>query len=43
MSGERAPDLTGPVLELVENADAQPLRDWLSEVGVRPDKPVRLV
>ncbi len=43
VAGERAPDLTGPVLELVENADPQPLRDWLAAVGVRSDKPVRLV
>jgi hypothetical protein len=43
VGGERAPDLTGPVSELVEHADAQPLRDWLADVGVRADKPVRLV
>jgi hypothetical protein len=43
VAGERAPDLTGPVLALVENADAQPLRDWLAAVGVRSEKPVRLV
>jgi len=41
--GERVADLSGPVLELVENADARPLRDWLAAVGVRADKPVRLV
>lgn len=43
VDGKRAPDLTGPVLELVENADDQPLRDWLAAIGVRPEKPVRLV
>ncbi|MGW7518787.1 hypothetical protein ACWGJ2_24685 [Streptomyces sp. NPDC054796] len=43
VGGERRADLTGPVLDLVEEGDAGPLRDWLAEVGVRPDKPVRLV
>ncbi|MGH3325592.1 MAG: hypothetical protein ACRDOV_14385, partial [Streptomyces sp.] len=43
VDGERAADLTGPVLDLVERGDARALRDWLTAVGIRPDKPVRLV
>lgn len=43
VGGVRRTDLAGPVLELVEAGDAQQLRDWLAAVGVRPDKPVRLV
>ncbi|MGW8380437.1 hypothetical protein [Streptomyces sp. ODS28] len=43
LGGERKAELTRPVLDLVEDGDAQPLRDWLAEVGVRADKPVRLV
>ncbi|MFC4495868.1 hypothetical protein ACFPA8_17205 [Streptomyces ovatisporus] len=43
VGGERAADLSGPVLALVEEADVQPLRAWLARVGVRADKPVRLV
>ena len=43
VDGVRAADLTGPVLELVEGGDVQPLREWMAAVGVRPDKPVRLV
>ncbi len=43
VGGERAADLSGPVLALVEEADVQPLRNWLARVGVRADKPVRLV
>jgi hypothetical protein len=31
------------VLELVEGGDVQPLRAWMASVGVRPEKPVRLV
>ena len=31
------------VLGLVEHGDAAPLRAWLTAVGVRPDKPIRLV
>ncbi|MEV0281872.1 hypothetical protein AB0I22_36555, partial [Streptomyces sp. NPDC050610] len=41
--GARRSDLGGPVLSLVEDGDDGPLRGWLSEVGVRPEKPVRLV
>ncbi|MFI5759637.1 hypothetical protein ACIA8F_01660 [Streptomyces sp. NPDC051563] len=43
VSGVRRTDLAGPVLSLVEDRDPGPLRDWLAEVGVRPEKPVRLV
>ncbi|MES4906241.1 MULTISPECIES: hypothetical protein [unclassified Streptomyces] len=41
--GRRRADLAHPVLSLVEDGDAEPLRAWLGEVGVRPEKPVRLV
>ncbi|TVL92646.1 hypothetical protein CD790_12890 [Streptomyces sp. SAJ15] len=43
VGGRRVGDLTLPVLSLVEDGDAEPLRAWLGEHGVRPDKPVRLV
>ncbi|MFF7192963.1 hypothetical protein ACFZAM_04575 [Streptomyces sp. NPDC008079] len=43
VGGARRADLTWPVLRLVENGDAAPLRSWLRAVGVRPDKPIRLV
>lgn len=43
VGGERRTDLHGSVLTLAEEGDAQPLRDWLAAVGVRPEKPVRLV
>ncbi|MDT3400766.1 hypothetical protein RKE29_29910, partial [Streptomyces sp. B1866] len=43
VDGRRRADLAGRVLRLVEDGDAGPLRGWLVEVGVRPDKPVRLV
>ncbi|HEY5834447.1 hypothetical protein [Streptomyces sp.] len=43
ISGTRRTDLTRPVLRLVENGDAGPLHAWLSEAGVRPDKPLRLL
>ncbi|MFF3629671.1 hypothetical protein [Streptomyces sp. NPDC002164] len=42
VDGERRADLGGPVLSLVEDGDAGPLRSWLASVGVRTDKPVRL-
>ncbi|MFJ3590987.1 hypothetical protein ACIQUY_11795 [Streptomyces sp. NPDC090231] len=42
VDGERRSDLGTPVLSLVEDGDAGPLRSWLSSVGVRTDKPVRL-
>jgi hypothetical protein len=43
VNGARRVDLAWPVLRLVENGDAAPLRSWLTAVGVRPEKPVRLV
>jgi hypothetical protein len=43
VDGERLTDLASPVLSLVEDGDAQPLRVWLGSLGVRPEKPVRLV
>ncbi|MFE2282831.1 hypothetical protein ACFXDJ_01385 [Streptomyces sp. NPDC059443] len=43
VGGVRRADLAPRVLSLVEDGDPEPLRDWLAEVGVRPDKPVRLV
>lgn len=41
--GERHADLSGPVHSLVEDGDPGPLRSWLTSLGVRPEKPVRLV
>ncbi|CAL9490217.1 hypothetical protein SUDANB96_03250 [Streptomyces sp. enrichment culture] len=41
--GERATDLAPRVLTLLEDGDPTPLRAWLTEVGIRPEKPVRLV
>lgn len=43
VGGVRRGDLAWPVLRLVENGDAAPLRSWLSAVGVRPEKPIRLI
>ncbi|GGT54420.1 hypothetical protein [Streptomyces purpureus] len=43
VGGARRTDLTGRVLTLIEDADPEPLRSWLSEIGVRAEKPVRLV
>lgn len=43
VGGERAADLAPRVLSLVEDGDPLPLRDWLTRLGVRPEKPVRLV
>ncbi|MEU7152727.1 hypothetical protein AB0B79_17195 [Streptomyces sp. NPDC039022] len=43
VDGARRSDLGHPVLRLVDDGDAGPLGDWLGEVGVRPEKPVRLV
>ncbi|MDF2272369.1 hypothetical protein P2Q00_44260 [Streptomyces coacervatus] len=43
VNGERATDLTPRVLSLVEDGDPAPLRAWLLESGIRPEKPVRLV
>jgi hypothetical protein len=43
VGGERAKDLTPRVLSLVEEGDPEPLRAWLTRLGIRPEKPVRLV
>nr|WP_244181536.1 hypothetical protein [Streptomyces curacoi] len=43
IKGERAADLTPRVLSLIEDGDPAPLRAWLLESGIRPEKPVRLV
>ncbi|MFE4371820.1 hypothetical protein ACFRMN_27045 [Streptomyces sp. NPDC056835] len=43
IDGERRADLGGRVLSLVEGGDAEPLRSWLMSLGVRAEKPVRLV
>ncbi|WP_046509092.1 M48 family metalloprotease [Streptomyces odonnellii] len=43
VDGKRRTDLVGRVLSLVEGGDAEPLRSWLASLGVRPEKPVRLV
>ncbi|MDN3296419.1 hypothetical protein QWM81_20625 [Streptomyces ficellus] len=43
VGGKRHPDLAARVLTLIEEADPEPLRSWLATVGVRPEKPVRLV
>ncbi|WP_240140268.1 hypothetical protein [Streptomyces sp. MUM 178J] len=43
VGGERTADLSSTVLSLVEDGDAQPLRVWLGSLGIRPEKPVRLV
>ncbi|MGW6731949.1 hypothetical protein [Streptomyces sp. NPDC055013] len=43
INGERAADLAPRVLSLIEDGDPTPLRVWLVESGIRPEKPVRLV
>ncbi|MEU4085997.1 hypothetical protein [Streptomyces aureus] len=43
VAGERASDIGPRVLTLIETGDPTPLRDWLRHLGVRPEKPVRLV
>ncbi|MFF3308335.1 hypothetical protein [Streptomyces sp. NPDC002952] len=43
VDGERAADLGPRVLALVETGDPAPLKTWLHQTGVRPEKPVRLV
>ncbi|MFC4464893.1 hypothetical protein ACFPH6_10095 [Streptomyces xiangluensis] len=43
INGERSADLTPRVLTLIEDGDPAPLRDWLRHVGIRAEKPVRLV
>ncbi|MFH8219249.1 hypothetical protein ACH4C2_10770 [Streptomyces sp. NPDC018057] len=42
IDGERAADLGPKVLALVEDGDPGPLRTWLIDAGIRPEKPVRL-
>ncbi|MEU1104861.1 hypothetical protein ABZ408_28405 [Streptomyces tibetensis] len=42
VDGERTADLAPKVLTLIEDGDAAPLRVWLSQLGIRPEKPVRL-
>ncbi|MEV6317875.1 hypothetical protein [Streptomyces sp. NPDC051776] len=43
VAGKRGADLGTPVLNLLEDGDPGPLREWLAAAGVRPEKPVRLV
>ncbi|MGV9694172.1 hypothetical protein ACWDTR_00275 [Streptomyces sp. NPDC003470] len=43
VNGVRAADLAPRVRSLVETGDPAPLRAWLTELGVRAEKPVRLV
>ncbi|WP_406348371.1 hypothetical protein OHA44_19815 [Streptomyces sp. NBC_00144] len=43
VGGERRADLGGHVMSLVEDGDGEPLQGWLTAVGVRAEKPVRLV
>ncbi|MFC7310138.1 hypothetical protein ACFQVC_38710 [Streptomyces monticola] len=43
VAGERVMDLTPRVQTLIEDGDPEPLRSWLTDLGVRPEKPVRLV
>lgn len=42
IDGDRTTDLGPVVLSLVEDGDPAPLRAWLLESGIRPEKPVRL-
>ncbi|MFI1754669.1 hypothetical protein [Streptomyces sp. NPDC020571] len=41
--GARTADLASSVLSLVETGDPGPLRAWMTDLGIRPEKPVRLV
>ncbi|MFF3336233.1 hypothetical protein ACFYWX_43110 [Streptomyces sp. NPDC002888] len=43
VNGERTTDLAPRVLSLIEDGDPTPLRAWMVELGIRPEKPVRLV
>ncbi|MER7188521.1 hypothetical protein [Streptomyces flaveolus] len=43
VNGVRAADLAPRVRSLVEAGDPAPLRAWLTELGIRAEKPVRLV
>nr|WP_262386830.1 hypothetical protein [Streptomyces sp. TRM49041] len=42
-AGRQRADVAAGVLALIEDADPEPLRSWLTAVGARPEKPVRLV
>ncbi|NGN66045.1 hypothetical protein G5C51_19370 [Streptomyces sp. A7024] len=43
VNGERRPELGRAVTALAETGDPEPLRGWLLDAGVRPEKPVLLV
>ncbi|MFJ6074734.1 hypothetical protein ACIQFU_28570 [Streptomyces sp. NPDC093065] len=43
LDGARTADLAPSVLSLVEAGDPGPLRAWMADLGIRPEKPVRLV
>ncbi|MFI1394673.1 hypothetical protein [Streptomyces sp. NPDC020681] len=43
IKGDRCVDLATRVLTLTEDGDPAPLQTWLTTIGVRPEKPVRLV
>ncbi|MFJ9676023.1 hypothetical protein ACIRP5_35235 [Streptomyces sp. NPDC101221] len=43
LDGARTADPAPSVLSLVETGDPGPLRAWMTELGIRPEKPVRLV
>ncbi|WP_432280069.1 hypothetical protein [Streptomyces pactum] len=43
VDGARTVDLAPRVRSLVETGDPGPLRAWMTELGIRPEKPVRLV
>ncbi|MGI5349849.1 hypothetical protein ACQEU8_16935 [Streptomyces sp. CA-250714] len=43
VDGRRTSELSALVLALVEDGETAGLRDWLAAIGVRPEKPVRLV
>ncbi|MGP4043533.1 hypothetical protein [Streptomyces sp. 2A115] len=43
VNGERSADLGPRVLSLIEDGNPAPLRAWLLHLGIRPEKPVRLV
>ncbi|WP_370096994.1 hypothetical protein [Streptacidiphilus sp. MAP12-20] len=42
VDGRRRTDLGAPVALAVEHGDEQPLRAWLEELGITPDRPARL-
>ena len=43
VDGARAAELVPHVRSLIEDGNPEPLRGWLTRIGVRPEKPVRLV